>query len=408
MVGYLNTGMKIQCYGCEACAQICPVSAITMVEDEEKFRYPLVDKEKCIDCGLCHKACPHEHPFEPVLENKTAFGGQHIDSNVLAESTSGGAFTAIIDGWCDENYVIFGAMSKGIKVYHSYVEDTKDAYKLKKSKYVQSEMGVAYKDVKRFLKEGKKVLFSGTPCQVSALKAFLGNTDKENLLTVEVVCEGVPTPYYMDKYEEYIINKYGSSIDKLDYRFKNLKTKNNKPWGKWDFQMMETTLKNGKCVKKDRWFNPFWSIWLKHLMSRPSCYECPFAKSERNADITLGDLWGVHLYCSELYFKNSGASLIVCNTKKGKDALEKAKPYLRGHELKFEDALKYQSPMRKHIDGNNKREEFMVDVKTLDYKTLCEKWATKPTLKLLWQKYVWGNRQKVWLWNLKNRRKDNA
>ena len=402
MTGFLNTGIKNQCYGCEACVAICPVSAISMTEDEEKFRYPIVDNEKCINCGLCHKACPYENPFEPSEENKTAFGGQHIDKKVLSESTSGGAFTAIIDAWCDENYVIFGAKAEGLRVFHSYVKDKKDASCLKKSKYIQSEIGSSYKDAKQFLKEGKKVLFSGTPCQISGLKTYLRNKEYDNLLTVEVVCEGVPTPYYMEKYEKYISDKYGCNIDSLDYRYKKFNATRNK--GKWDFQVMETTLNDGKKIIKDRWFNPFWSIWLKHLMSRPSCYECGFAKNDRNADITLGDLWGVHLYCPELYFKNSGASLIVCNTQKGKKCLENAKKYLNGHDLKFEDALKYQSPMRKHIDGNDKREEFMVDVKVLDYLSICKKWATKPSINLLWQKYVWGNRQKVWFWNLKNRR----
>lgn len=154
-------------------------------------------------------------------------------------------------------------------------------------------------------------------------------------------------------------------------------------------------------IEKDRWFNPFWSIWLKHLMSRPSCYECPFATTERTADISLGDLWGVHLYCPELYGENRGASLAVANTEKGKTILKAAETQMYGHELKFEDALKYQSPMRKHIDMNPERVRFMKDLKgDMSVEKINKKWATKPTLKLLYQKYVWGNRQKVWLWNL--------
>lgn len=161
-----------------------------------------------------------------------------------------------------------------------------------------------------------------------------------------------------------------------------------------------------KTLKKDRWFNPFWSIWLKHLMSRPSCYECPFANSERVADISLGDLWGVHIYCPELYGRNGGASLVVCNTEKGKEVFEKAKSLMFGHELRFEDALKYQGPMRKHIADNPYREEFMSDLRSdMSYKELTRKWADKPSLKLLFQKYIWGNRQKVFVWNIKNRKK---
>ncbi len=157
-----------------------------------------------------------------------------------------------------------------------------------------------------------------------------------------------------------------------------------------------------KVIIKDRWFNPFWSIWLNHLMSRPSCYECPYATADRGADISLGDLWGVHLYCPELYGKNGGASLVVCNTEKGEKVFLEAQKQMYGHELKFEDALKYQGPMRKHIAMNPQRDAFMADLQNddIEYQVLNKKWAKPPTIKLLWQKYVWGNRQKIWLWNL--------
>lgn len=161
---------------------------------------------------------------------------------------------------------------------------------------------------------------------------------------------------------------------------------------------------NKKVLKIDRWFNPFWSIWLNHLMSRPSCYKCSFAEQGRTADITLGDLWGVHLYCPELYGKNGGSSLAIGNTEKGTEVLKAAEQYMYGHELVFEDALKYQSPMRKHIDDNPLREAFMSDLESdMSFTEINRKWAKRPTLKLLWQKYVWGNRQKVALWNLEQR-----
>lgn len=212
------------------------------------------------------------------------------------------------------------------------------------------------------------------------------------LLTVEVVCEGVPSPLFIQKYNQYMQKCFGSTIETLDYR--------NKDRRKWDFQVMITKLRNGRRIKRDRWFNPFWSIWLAHLMSRPSCYQCPYAAQERVADITLGDLWGVHLYCPELYGRNGGASLIVCSTTKGKDTVDAASRFLYGHTLDIDTAIRYQSPMRKTIDKNPCREEFMDDIHRLSYQELCRKWAKRPTLKLLWSKYVWGNRQKVFVWNL--------
>ena len=132
-------------------------------------------------------------------------------------------------------------------------------------------------------------------------------------------------------------------------------------------------------------------------------YFSPTGGTKRVADISLGDLWGVHLYCPELYGKNGGASLVVCNSEKGILAFEKAKPFMFGHELDFNTALKYQSPMRKAIDTNDNRDEFLKDAKKLPYDEKRKKWAKKPTFKLLWQKYVWGNRQKIALYNFKKK-----
>ena len=310
----------------------------------------------------------------------------------------------MVEAYCDEDYVIFGAEAKGLLVFHSFITDKKELKKFRKSKYSQSIIGGSYKKAKKFLEEEKKVLFSGTPCQIAGLYAYLNAVnfhETEKLLTVEVVCEGVPSPIYVRKMDDAMEKKYGSRIESLDYRDTG---KSLFGHGKWDFQVMRIQLMNKKILKKDRWFNPFWSIWLNHLMSRPSCYKCPFAEQGRTADITLGDLWGVHLYCPELYGNNGGSSLVVGNTEKGTKVLKAAEQYMYGHELAFEDALKYQSPMRKHIDGNPQREAFMSDLESdMTFTEINRKWAKKPTIKLLWQKYIWGNRQKIALWNLKQK-----
>lgn len=395
---YLDDNNKSHCLGCEACVQICGKAAITMEEDQDGFRYPLIDTSKCVDCGMCRKVCPYDNMPKCYGEDKYVFGGYSLDKDIRFESTSGGAFSEIVNAYCDENYVIFGAEADGLVVFHSYITDKRELSRFRKSKYSQSKIGTTYKDVKRFLKEGKKVLFSGTPCQIAGLKAFLGNLDQDKLLTIEVVCEGVPSPLYVRKLDKHIEKEYDARIESLDYRYTS---RSCVAKSRWDFEQMKICLSNGKTLRKDRWFNPFWSIWLKHLMSRPSCYECPFTNRERVADITLGDLWGVHFYCPELYGKNGGASLVIGNTEKGKSVIAEATKNMYGHELKFEDALRYQGPMRKHIPDNPRREEFMTDLRSdLDYKQITNKWADKPSLKLLLQKYIWGNRQKVFVWNL--------
>lgn len=409
MEGYLVNFDKTRCFGCSACAAVCPKKVISMERDEEGFYYPKVG-EGCIDCGLCHKACPAEAMPRRFDEDKLAFGGYVKDAAVREESTSGGAFSALATAFYEKaaaegkQCAIFGAESKGIQVFHSYITDIADLYKFRKSKYSQSVMGDAYAGCKKFLLKGHSVLFSGTPCQIAGLKAFLRDGDYDGLLTVEVICEGVPTPHYMEKYDRMLEDKHGAPIRELDYRYTDATVRHGTPVkGKWDFQVMHTVLENGTRVKTDRWFNPFWSIWLSHLMSRPSCYACPFTTAARVADVTLGDLWGVHLYCPELYGKNLGASLIVCNTQKGKDILSLAKKDMYGHELDFATALKYQSPMRRAISVNPDREDFMRDVQDprITYTALVKKWGRKPTCKLLWQKYAWGNRQKIAFWNLK-------
>ena len=371
-----------------------------MKEDDEGFRYPLLDESLCVGCNLCHKVCPYENMPERHGSDKYAFGGYIKDEQIKFESTSGGAVSAIVDTFCDENYVIFGAESKGLLVWHSYITDKKDLAKFRKSKYSQSKMGKSYQQVKEFLNDGKKVLFSGTPCQIAGLKSFLLNCDQANLLTVEVICEGVPTPLYLKSYNEYITAKYHSSVKSIDYRYKDFKSYFNHLIGRWDFQVMQLSLENNRKFKTDRWFNPFWSIWINHLMSRPSCYHCPYTTPERLADISLGDLWGVHLYCPELYNHNKGASLIICNSIKGKEAFLSTKDLFVGHELNYETAIRYQGPLRKRITPNSDRALFIQDLKSMPYIALCKKWSTPPSLKLLWQKYIWGNRQKILFWKL--------
>ena len=400
-MSYLNTNKKLMCAGCEACTQVCPKHCLEMKTDDEGFRYPIKDNIKCINCKLCERVCPYNKAKFNDASEQTAFGGYHIDNNILQESTSGGAFSAICETFCDTNYAIFGAKTVGLEVYHDYIENIKDLKIFRQSKYVQSHMGDNYKKTKYFLDQGEKVIFSGTPCQIAGLKNYLSK-DYDNLLTIEVICEGVPSPLYIEKYAKYISNKKHFNVESVEYRFKDT--------NKWDFEVMKmmglSSHENDgtfKSFKIDRWFNPFWNIWLKHLMSRPSCYECQYAKRERVADITLGDLWGVHLYCQDLYNKNKGASLIIANNDKGKEVISNINSKFHIRELNINDAIKYQSPLRKHIDNNDKRDEFIEDLKNMEYSDIIKKWYDKPTIKLLYSKYIWGNRQKVFIWNLKNK-----
>lgn len=387
---------KALCTGCEACANVCGHSAISMQEDREGFCYPIIDDLKCVDCGLCHRICPIINKVEKNHEKQKAFGGWINDEKILNESTSGGAFSAIADCWCnDDSYVIFGAEAQGMSVYHTYITNKNELSRFRQSKYKQSRINDCYKMALTFLREDKKVLFAGTPCQIAALKSFVKNKYKNKLLTIEVICEGVPSPMLVRKLEQ----KFGP-ISQLDYRYKN----NNK----WDFQVMHFQHRNAKgnikSVKIDRWFNPFWSIWLQHLISRPSCYKCPYTTQNRVADITLGDLWGVHIYCPDLYNNNKGTSLVITNTPLGERVMSRLlSTTFCGRELDLNKAISFQGPLRRPIKMNSKREECIRDLaSSMDYNTFCKKWAKSPSLRLLISKYFFGtNRQKVNYWRLK-------
>lgn len=394
-MSFLVSQEKKECFGCEACIQSCEYGAIAMAADEEGFRYPQIDPTKCVSCGRCKSVCPY--PQRPLKQHKlyTAFGGYHRDPYVRKESTSGGAFPAIANAWCTAEYAIFGATQEGRTVFHTYITDKTEIHRFQKSKYKQSVIGSAYSDAKTFLQNGKKVLFSGTPCQIAALKSYLGDGKWENLLTVEVLCEGIPSPLYLEKYSEFLRSRYGCGIQTLDYR--------NKDMPRWDFNVMRIELENGKSIYIDRWFNPFFALWIGGFMSRPSCYGCPFVATTGAADLTLADLWGIHIHCPELYDKNKGTSLVLCHTPKGISALASAKEWLLGHELDVSNILSYQKRLRLPIDTNPQREEFMRDLIALDYRSIHRKWVKPPTVSLLWSKYVWGNRQKIFMWNLKQR-----
>ncbi|MDE6753264.1 MAG: Coenzyme F420 hydrogenase/dehydrogenase, beta subunit C-terminal domain [Muribaculaceae bacterium] len=390
--GYLETYEKDECFGCEACIGVCAHTAIAMHEDEEGFRYPVIDEDRCVHCGLCNRVCPSHNMPDKNPADPFVFGGHIKNEKIRDQSTSGGIFSALAETWSkDGNYVIFGAYSDKLEVYHGYITDIKDLGKFRKSKYSQSHVGSSYQDVRRFIKEGRRVIFSGTPCQMAGLKNVLGRLfNSENLLTIEVVCEGFPSPLFIRKYVEKLQKQERDELISLDYRFKDV--------NRWDFECMEISFKNGKRLIKDRWFSPFWVFWARRLMSRPSCEKCPFRTPQRIADITLGDLWGVQKYCPDLYDGNKGATLTVCNTEKGKYWFKRAEEFVTGRELDFSEALKFQRPMRVIVPGSPDRNRFMNDLINLDYDRICKKWNGKEPLKVLWKKYIWGNNRQVVTW----------
>ena len=192
---------KQNCNGCGACLNVCPRNAIFMAQDEEGFRYPQVSEEACIHCNLCVTVCPLEHPQKLLQRGSPrAFVLVHREAAVLQASTSGGAFTALAQVFCKDEFQVWGAVASGTEtVEHTVADSLEQLEQFRKSKYLQSDIKQSFQQVKKALTAGKRVLFSGTPCQIAGLKSFL-NKDHEKLLTVEIICHGVPSPLFFHRY----------------------------------------------------------------------------------------------------------------------------------------------------------------------------------------------------------------
>lgn len=297
---------KANCCGCMACEQKCPKKCIKMVSDVEGFLYPQVDADKCIDCGLCNKVCPIINENEP-LKTPDPYIYQTPDANTLQNSSSGGAFTEIAKKIISRGGVVFGAkFDDQWNVVHDYAQTNEELVAFQGSKYVQSYIGESYKNVERFLREGKLVLFSGTPCQVQALKLFL-RKEYDNLVTLDVVCHGVPSPMIWRDYLAYI-NPKNKKITHINLRDKK------RGWARYSY-----LIEAGNEVLYDDYAanSEYLRGFIDHLYLRPSCHSCPAKKGKSNSDITLADCWGVDKVHPGMN-NNTGLSAIMLNSIKAK------------------------------------------------------------------------------------------
>lgn len=334
---------KQYCSGCSACAQRCPKKSITMQQDEEGFLYPLVDTTICIECRLCEKVCP-------VLSSnlshvpKKAFASINLDDDIRKESSSGGVFTMLSKSIIREGGVVFGARwDKDWNVEHSY-EGTIDGLKaFRSSKYVQSRVNVCYQKTELFLKEGRRVLFSGTPCQIAGLKSYLCK-DYDNLLTIECACHGVPSPRLWQKYLAEVSK--GKEINSINHRDKRTGWRNYSVVMKFSDDTELSELHDDNL-----WMRAF----IKNIDLRPSCYQCAFKIFNSRADLTLADLWGDRNLLPEQN-EDKGITLVIVHSIKGEDAvcgIENAKDFILKDVVPFNAAIVV--PPRVHP----RRSEFM-------------------------------------------------
>ena len=350
---------KSKCCGCEACLQVCPQQCISFHRDEEGFNYPYVNMEKCVDCGLCEKVCPELKNIDEK-EPIHVYAAINNDLEERIQSSSGGLFVLLAKRIIDEHGVVFGArFDDKWNVVHSYTENLEGIPPFMGSKYVQSRIGDNFKKVKEFLCAGRKVMFSGTSCQIAGLKNYLIK-DYNNLLTVDVICHGVPSPLVWRQYLEEIKNnahkgkntvsfppkhliseretlkeRYETVIERISFRDKRL------GWQKYSFALTLAEAsadgkKNSVSLSHIHRDNPFMKVFLSDIILRPSCHKC-FAKSGKSgSDITLADFWGVGSVVPEMD-DDKGVSLLVVNSERGMNYIDL--PGINKTEVTLNDAF---------------------------------------------------------------------
>ena len=348
------------CTGCRMCEQICPENAIKMIENSEGFIEPYLDKEKCIDCGLCANRCPQLNSVKCNKLNKIeTYAAKNKNVSEQKASSSGGIFSAIANYILENNGVVFGsAFNKEIVAEHIRIVNKEELNKLRGSKYVQSNTKHTYKEVKKDLESHKIVLYSGTPCQISGLKAFLGK-EYEKLFTVDLVCHGVPSPKLFAKYIKWLEEKNKSKIKK--YEFRN-KEKNG--WG----LTVKVSFKNGKVKYINSNLDSYYKSFLEGKTYRECCYSCKYSNTDRVSDITLADYWGVENEHPKFY-DEKGVSAILVNTIKGKEIINNIKDSIQLEDTTLEKILNKNKNLKSPTQRKKERDDIYKNIENMNFNT---------------------------------------
>ena len=343
------------CTGCFACKQECAKGAIHIKEDKG-FRYPEIDATLCVDCGLCTKSCPVLNPRQVADENKENTISYAIWNNNLMDrmnSSSGGAFSALADKTIKDGGIVYGAAwDDAMQLRHIGVDDINSLESLRRSKYVQSNTDGVFKDVKQQLKTGRQVLFCGTPCQIAGLLSFLGNKDYPNLITVGVVCHGVPSQRSFDKYLREVEEEKNVKVFDCNFRSKN------RGWRTALNLILSAKNADNKAVTIDKLLsdNVYMNAFLKQYFLRESCYNCPFKGDVKgyNADIMLSDAWSLWsaIPWGEVDF-SKGVSAVAANTEKGRELLKGCAEGITTIERPYSEYASNSGLSKARKPGNN-------------------------------------------------------
>lgn len=366
---------KYECTGCAACANSCPNGALKMEDDKNGFSYPSIDKNYCINCKACYNSCPivnkdkkekRKYADSNEVINSIVYSAWSKNDNTRFSSTSGGIFTELSYAIINEGGWVYGAAyDDQLKVYHKGVNLKESINELRQSKYVQSDIGFVYKDVKEKVKNNV-VLFVGTPCQVAGLYNYLG-IDSKNLITVEFICYGVNSPKAYRKWIDELEENVGDSVKNIWFKYKEFG---------WKASPYCTFIeyKNGKKVILNGNNNKYMVGYLRgNWYMRPSCSACKFMNEERVADITLGDFWGI----DRKYDDDRGTSLIMINTYKGKELFELSKEHIEYQQQDVSSISSGNPHFYKPIKYNRKEDAFLSELDNKKFSKVVNKYQRR-------------------------------
>ena len=363
-----------KCTGCEACAIACPTNCIKMIPNFDGFYYPQIDNSVCIGCGKCIKICPVNS--EVKKGNASFYMGWHKSQDVRINSSSGGAFTAISDYVLDNRGVVFGAYfdDKKHTVEHICVDNKNDLWKLRLSKYFQGRINESYKNAKKMLSDGRLVLFTGTGCQIAGLLKYL-NKEYENLITVDVLCHGVTSKKVVDAYIKSKEKKYKKSVKTFRFRLKP-------PDSDWIFGGIRLDFTDGSRIIENKETDTFFMGFNNYLFLRESCYQCKYVGKERIADISLADYWGLDLNTISDKNRKEGVSLIIVNSDKGRNILDKTRNEMEIFPANPVKAISANQALSKPSTQNQYRNKFFCKFDYVDFDTLVHRYNRFNYLKI--------------------------
>lgn len=349
----IHVERKEVCCGCQACALACPRKCVTMLPDAEGFVYPSVDQAACSGCGLCERVCPILTKTEARKDHEPkAYAAYSHREDLRLASSSGGVFSLIAEQVLSRQGVVYGAAMAGVDaVKHMRVSSPEELKLLRGSKYVQSDIGRTYAQAREDLSAGTVVLFTGTPCQIGGLRAFL-QKDYDNLICMDIICHGVPSPMVWEKYVRYRQTRANSPAQRVSFR--------SKKYG-WKEFSVEVEFANGSVYRNSLGDDLFMQAFLHDLCLRPSCYQCAFKKINRVSDITVADFWGVNKVCPEMD-DDKGTSLVLVHSEKGSRIFCQISENMKWREVDLVSGIQDNPSMLTPVKRPDARESFLREI----------------------------------------------